>query len=97
MITCRSDERRWVHLRSRRIIQTTNGVILTNVNGTISTAAGFELGWNAGRLAVPPTGSSSIRVLGFNTNHNNNLNNLFPNVSFRSARQVPIVFGMNFY
>ena len=37
------------------------------------------------------------RVLGFNTNHNNNLNNLFPNVSFRSARQVPIVFGMNFY
>jgi hypothetical protein len=57
-----------------------------------------DWGWNAGgglawRFANKELFVES-RVLGFNTHHDNNL---FPNISFRSARQVPIVFGMNFY
>jgi hypothetical protein len=84
------------------VVQTTNGVILTGVTvDNFDTGWHTNWGWNAGgglawRFANKELFVES-RVLGFNTNHNNNLNNLFPNLSFRSARQVPIVFGMNFY
>ena len=81
------------------VVQTTNGVILTGVTvDNFDTGWHTDWGWNAGgglawRFANKELFIES-RVLGFNAHHDNNL---FPNISFRSARQVPIVFGMNFY
>src|SRR5678809_1067237 len=65
------------------IVQTTNGVILTGVTvDNFDTGWHTNWGWNAGgglawRFANKELFVES-RVLGFNTNHNNNLNNLFP-------------------
>jgi hypothetical protein len=81
------------------VVQTTNGVILTGVTvDNFDTGWHTNWGWNAGgglawRFANKELFVES-RVLGFNPH---STNNLFPNLSFRSARQVPIVFGMNFY
>ena len=81
------------------ILQTSNGVILTGVTvDNFDTGWHTDWGWNAGgglawRFANKELFVES-RVLGFNAH---SINNVFPNVSFRSARQVPIVFGMNFY
>ena len=80
------------------VVQTTNGVILTGVTvGNFDTGWHTDWGWNAGgglawRFANKELFIES-RVLGFNIRHND----LFPNIDFRQARQVPIVFGMNFY
>jgi hypothetical protein len=81
------------------VVQTTNGIILTGVTvDNFDTGWHTDWGWNAGgglawRFANKELFVES-RVLGFNPH---STNNLFPNISFRSARQVPIVFGMNFY
>jgi hypothetical protein len=81
------------------VVQTTNGIILTGVTvDNFDTGWHTDWGWNAGgglawRFANKELFVES-RVLGFNPH---STNNLFPNLSFRSARQVPIVFGMNFY
>jgi hypothetical protein len=85
------------------VVETTNGLILSGVN--VTTLQNFdngwhtEWGWNVGgglawRFANKELFVES-RVLGFN--RSNSEADIFPNLTFRSARQVPIVFGMNFY
>jgi hypothetical protein len=88
------------------IVQTTNGVIINGV-----TVDNFDSGWhtswnwNAGGGLAWRFGHQELfvesRVLGFNPGRNDFFNNI--NITgidvprFRSARQVPIVFGMNWY
>ena len=79
------------------VVQTTNGVILTNVTvDNFDTGWHTDWGWNAGgglawRFANKELFVES-RVIGFHRRNSD-----FPNISWHQARQVPIVFGMNFY
>src|SRR5215831_335965 len=90
-------------VNNQGVIQTTNGVILTGVNvDNFDTGWHTDWAWNAGGGLSWRFGHQELfvesRVLGFNTNRNNLFNNLgFGDLHFRSARQVPIVFGMNWY
>jgi hypothetical protein len=82
---------------SNGVVQTTNGVILTNVTPlNFDTGWHSDWGWNAGGGLAWRFSNKELfvesRVIGF---HRKNAD--FPNISWRQARQVPIVFGMNFY
>ena len=88
------------------IVQTTNGVIINGVTvDNFDTGWHTSWGWNAGGGLAWRFGHQELfvesRVLGFNPSRNDFFNNV--NITgidvprFRSARQVPIVFGMNWY
>ncbi len=88
------------------IVQTTNGIIINGVTvDNFNTGWHTSWGWNAGGGLAWRFGHQELfvesRVLGYNTNRGDFFNNT--NITgidlprFRSARQVPIVFGMNWY
>jgi hypothetical protein len=88
------------------IVQTTNGIIINGVTvDNFDTGWHTSWGWNAGGGLAWRFGHQELfvesRVLGYNTNRGDFFNNT--NITgidlprFRSARQVPIVFGMNWY
>ncbi|HEV8448231.1 MAG TPA: hypothetical protein VGQ44_15480, partial [Gemmatimonadaceae bacterium] len=79
------------------VLQTEDGIILNDVTvENFDSGWHTDWGWNAGgglawRFANKELFVES-RVMGF-TRRNSD----FPNISWSAARQVPIVFGMNFY
>ena len=79
------------------VLQTEDGIILNNVVvSDFDNGWHTDWGWNAGgglawRFANKELFVES-RVMGFTRR-----NDIFPNISWSSARQVPIVVGMNFY
>jgi hypothetical protein len=88
------------------IVQTTNGIIINGVTvDNFDTGWHTSWGWNAGGGLAWRFGHQELfvesRVLGYNSRRNDFFNNT--NITgidlprFRSARQVPIVFGMNWY
>ena len=88
------------------LVQTTNGIIVNGVTvDNFDTGWHTSWGWNAGGGLAWRFGHQELfvesRVLGYNPSRNHFFNNVSINgldlPSFRSARQVPIVFGMNWY
>jgi hypothetical protein len=88
------------------IVQTTNGIIINGVTvDNFDTGWHTSWGWNAGGGLAWRFGHQELfvesRVLGYNSSRNDFFNNA--NIvgldlpRFRSARQVPIIFGMNWY
>jgi hypothetical protein len=79
------------------VIQTEDGIILTNVTAdNFDSGWHTDWGWNAGGGLAWRIGNKELfvesRVMGFTRR-----NDIFPNISWSSARQVPIAFGLNFY
>ena len=88
------------------LVQTTNGIIINGVTvDNFDTGWHTNWGWNAGGGLAWRFGHQELfvesRVLGFDASRNHFFNNVditgLDLPSFRSARQVPLIFGMNWY